>query len=167
MYKKNEYADAIEKELNENDFDFSVRDRGKDKVFVFPIPSHNAPELNVRLFVNSSGDCKLRSFLTTEVPVSIRQDMVNELNRLNGQFRFVTLTMDEDGDVSCDYDFAVFGKPEDSADQVLTIAFLYADIADKCVPSIQVLLFKAAEHAESTVKFRAIINDSGDINALE
>lgn len=139
MFEKIEvdYAQAIRDELDRLKMSYREKERQDGDIqFVLPMSLEAGPGLQVHLVVSEKGDSKLRSYPVNDVPVIKRDDVIHTLNELNGEYRYISLSLDEDGDVSAAYDFALFGDEEEVAHHAVTMLMLYTDICSECYPRI-------------------------------
>lgn len=150
------YAELIMQELVEHDLPFTHKAREKDTVFTLPLPADNLPGINVKLIVNKDGDCKLRSYLASNVPKPKQAVLLPVINALNSKYRYICLSLDRDGDLCAAYDFSVYPGLIPIPEQVLSMVFLYVDIVDKCIPGIMQALWTKEEpenkDARKTIK---------------
>jgi hypothetical protein len=130
------YADIIAEKFEEVDIQFMKKEKEDEIIFLIPVPSENVPGLLVQLRTTKKGDVKLRCYIGQSVPVSRQQAVIEECNRLNSEYRYVCLSLDEDGDICSAYDFALFGDEEAVGENVLSMLCLFLDITDKCIPTI-------------------------------
>ena len=123
---------------------FTTRQLENSTLFALPMSSKNSPGLNIRIEVSPKGDCKIRCYLAQDTPKSVYNELLEVLNTLNGRYRYVTLSLDSDGDVLAAYDFAIFSKDQNVINrQVSTLAVLLCDIMDKCIPPIMKVVWTA------------------------
>lgn len=130
------YADIIEENFKEIEFNYLRREKEDEVIFMFPMHADNAPGLNVKLIVDTNGDCKFICYVTENVSHNMRRSVAYACNQLNTKYRYIVWSIDEDGDVCATYDFALFGNEEVIAGYVLSILFLCADVTDKGIPTI-------------------------------
>lgn len=145
MEKKTEYADIVEAKLKDIGFHFMRTERDGENVFFLPMDAENAPGLNVRLIIDKNGDSKYRCYIADKVPVRKRKAMVEECNRLNTRYRYISLHVDDDGGVCASYDFAIFGDEEVIAEHALSMLCLCSEITDTCIPHIMKTLWSKEE----------------------
>lgn len=139
--KKTTYAEEVRQRMEEKEWAFSCEEREKETVFNLPMAADNAPGINVKLIVRNDGDCKLRTYLASNVPKSKHQKILSVLNTLNGQYRFICLNLDRDGDICASYDFIIGSKETSVAGRVLAMLHLFTDIADDCIPHIMPVIW--------------------------
>lgn len=147
--EKPNYAEAMAQELKEHNLSFTSKVRGDETVFTLPMSADNAPGINVKLIINEDGDCKLRSYLASNVPKSNWPSMLPVINDLNAKYRYICLSMDRDGDICAAYDFSVYAGTVSIFAQVIAMVFLYTDIADKCIPDIMRTIWAKDKPAKS------------------
>lgn len=68
--EKINFAQILSEELKKHDLAFTSKVRGEDTVFTLPMSADNAPGINVKLIIDEDGDCKLRSYLASNVPAA-------------------------------------------------------------------------------------------------
>ena len=132
-----DYPQVLEKIFNERDLHFSIKQAGEKTIFRLPMSAKNCPGLNVHFQVSGRGDAQLRAYLAEDIKKSKRDEMAIVINHLNNHYRYITLSIDSDGDIAATYDFTFFSEDEDViTKQVLTMLYLVSDIMDKCIPKI-------------------------------
>jgi len=132
-----DYREVVEDVLLDKDLKFTKDENGNRTIFALPMTAKNVPVLRVFFDVSESGDCKLRSYLAREVSERKVPAMLKTLNQLNSDYRYITLSIDSDGDVLAAYDFTLFGTDPEALDQnIMTIFLLVCKVMDKCVKPI-------------------------------
>jgi len=139
------YAAAVEKELKEMEINFQADRRETETVYTMMSSADNAPGLNLHVVIGDNGDSKLRCYLVHDVPKARRLNVMEVLNRLNSRYRYLTLSIDEDGDVCAAYDFDLYGTAENGSNEVMAMIALFLRIADKCYPDIMPVIWKAPD----------------------
>lgn len=143
--EKVNYAEVMTKELKEHNLSFTSKVRGDETIYTLPMSADNAPGINVKLIIDEDGDCKLRSYLASNVHKAKQPAMLRVINDLNAKYRYICLSMDKDGDICASYDFSIYADAESVFAQVIAMLFLYTDIADKCIPVIMQTLWAKVE----------------------
>ena len=146
------YMDAADKALEQMKFHFDKRETSRGPVYEIPMASKNLPGLDLRLRVSEKGDCKLWCYPVKHVPSGKRIAMLEALNTQMDDYRFVTLTLDDDNDVCASYDFALFGE-EEAVRHVRVMINLFSDVVDDCLPGILKVLWSDEPAEESELKF--------------
>ncbi len=132
-----DYPQVLEDIFNERDLNFDVKQVGEKTIFRLPMSAKNGPGLNVHLNVSERGDAQIRCYLAKNVEDYQHETLLSVINYLNSHYRYITLSIDSDGDISATYDFTFFSEDEDViTKQVLTMLYLVSDIMDKCTPKI-------------------------------
>lgn len=139
------YAEVVEKYFTDNDWNFTFKQIDDEFFFSLPLGAKNLPGLDVKLIVDTDGDCKIRCYLAKGVAENKRVEMLDTLNALNTKYRYVTLSMDSDNDVLASYDFRIFGDEETANRQVGAMIFIVSRIMDKCVPKIMRVIWSGDE----------------------
>lgn len=123
---------------------------GDELILSLPTTSQNTPELCTELRVGQIGDVGLSCLLAYRVPASKRQSMLQPLNDLNNRFRYITLNIDEAGDVSATYDFMLWGDDEEALfTQTVSTWLLFADSLEKVtLPVMSLVLAKDTKGGE-------------------
>ncbi|MBO4400292.1 MAG: YbjN domain-containing protein [Selenomonadaceae bacterium] len=142
------YAEIVEKYFTDNDWNFTAKKIDDDIFFSLPLGAKNLPGLDVKLIVDTDGDCKIRCYLAKGVADKKRDEMLEVLNSLNTKYRYVTLSLDTDNDVLASYDFRIFGDAETADRQVGAMIFIVSRIMDKCVPKIMRVIWNDDEDEE-------------------
>ena len=130
------FSEVIAQGLQAFSLPFTSKTADDEAVFDLSLPADNVPGIQIRLIIDEDGDCRLRSYLASNVPDARQPAMFAALNSLNAQYRYICLSVDQDGDVCASYDFSVPPAAEDVFARVFTTAVLYTHIADKCIPDI-------------------------------
>lgn len=125
------YAEAIREALEEKDLLKGTTEIEDGYVFLLPFNAKNLPGIRWNLKVSKSGNSKFWCFLNREIDSEIRPIVLETLNRLNDEYRFLRFALDKDSDVSADYDFLLFGDEEAAIAHVLAVLFMLNRIADK------------------------------------
>lgn len=68
--------------------------------------------------------------------------MLETLNSLNAKYRFIRLSLDQDSDVTADYDFILYGDEESACKHVIVLTFLLTEVMDNCIKSIISTIWK-------------------------
>ena len=132
-----DYPQVLEDIFNARDLNFNVKQVGEKTLFRLPMSAKNCPGLNVHLNVSGRGDAQLRCYLAENVKDYQRDTLLEVINSLNNHYRYITVSIDSDGDVAATYDFTFFSEDEDViTKQVLTMLYLVSDIMDKCIPKL-------------------------------
>lgn len=135
------YAEVMAQALKEHNMSFTRKVREDKSIFTLPMSADNAPGLSVKLIIDEDGDCKLRCYLANNVPKGKKTDIIQVLNDLNAKYRYICLSIDQDGDICASYDFTVHEGPVSIFVQIIAMVFLYTDIADNCIPDIMQTLW--------------------------
>lgn len=162
---ENKYADVFEKALSEHNFEFLRKEKGDEVVFLLPMHADNAPGLNVRMIIDSNGDSKFRCYIAEDVPEKKWSTIMKVCNRLNSNYRYISLSIDEDGDVCSAYDFAIFGNDEVIAEHAITMLGLCSHITDKCIPDIMKSLWieDSGENGQPVVRLSPFQVEGGEV----
>lgn len=147
--EKINYAEVLLEELNKHDLSYTSKKRDDEIIFTFPMSVDNAPGINVKLIIDEDGDCKLRSYLASNVPKSKWPAMYPVINKLNAEYRFVCLSLDKEGDICCSYDFTILAGATSVFAHVVAMLYLYTDIADNCIPEIMQTLWTKSEEVNT------------------
>ena len=105
------FSEVIAQGLQEFSLPFTSKTADDEVVFDLSLPADNVPDAR-------------------------QPAMFASLNSLNAQYRYICLSVDQDGDVCASYDFSVPPAAEDVFARVFTTAVLYTHIADQCIPDI-------------------------------
>lgn len=147
--EKVNYGKFVEDAFENNGWHFNVRKIEDRTIFALPMSAKNCPGLNVKFEVSANGDSKIRCYLAEGTPKSKRNELLKVINSLNNKYRYVTVSLDSDGDILAAYDFTIFGTDENVVDkQVGTMVVLLSDIMDKCIPPIMKVVWSASEDEE-------------------
>ena len=144
-----DYGQAVQEALESAGWRFSVKQVDGSNWFGLPMSAKNCPGLNIKMEVSPKGDCKIRCYIAEDAPKSVFEELLAVINKLNGRYRYITLSLDSDGDILAAYDFAIFSKePEVIARATRTMVILLSDIMDKCIPPIMKVIWSAEEEEE-------------------
>jgi len=137
-----DYRDAVESILRGQEIKFSRDDYDKHAIFAIPMSAKNVPVLRIFFSVSKFGDCKIRSYFTRDLPKDKLPAMIKTLNRINSEYRYITMSIDSDGDVLAAYDFTLFGTDPETLDQhVMTIFMLSCKIMDKSIKRVMKIVW--------------------------
>lgn len=143
------YPQILEDIFNDNDLHFGVKQAGEKTVFRLPMSAKNCPGLNILLSVSPRGDTQIRCYLAENVKDYQRAELLNVINSLNTRYRYITLSIDSDGDILSTYDFTFFSEDEKIiTKQVLIMLSLVSDIMDKCMPKIMKAIWSTQKDDE-------------------
>ena len=144
-----DYGEIVKNAFDSNGWHFNVRQIENRTVFALPMSAKNCPGLNVKFDVSTVGDSKIRCYLAEDTPPSIHSDLLKVINSLNNRYRYLTLSLDNDGDILAAYDFTIFGDDEKViSKQVSTMIVLLSDIMDKCIPPIMKVIWSAEDEED-------------------
>lgn len=164
--KKNNLVQIVTRGLEEMDCTFSSRVWGDETVFDLPMAMDNTPGIHVKLIIDKNGDCKLRSYPASGVPMRKRRAMLRLVNELNLRFRYICLTLDDDGDICASYDFPYFEGSNLTFEKILATVWLYVEILDKCMPELMRTLWSetkpATPEAPRTIRFSLFDEDENE-----
>ncbi len=147
--EKFDYGQSVKEAFENVGWRFTTRQLEDSTLFALPMSAKNSPGLNIRIEVSQKGDCKIRCYLAQDTPKSVYNELLEVLNTLNSRYRYVTLSLDSDGDVLAAYDFAIFSQDQNVINrQVSTLAVLLSDIMDKCIPPIMKVVWSAENNDE-------------------
>lgn len=160
--KKCDYAALIKEELAEMPF-MSKGKRLEDGMrFEIAMPSDQFLDLRVKMIVGRNGDTKIRCFLAKNVLPENVPTLREAINRLNSEYRFICLSIDEDRDICASYDFILVGDKEVAGRQAATSLVLFADIASDCLPELMPLVWKRKEESADPTTLRTnLFEDEG------
>lgn len=144
-----DYGQAVKEAFEEAGWRFNVRQIDDTTWFGLPMSAKNCPGLNIKIEVSQKGDCKIRCYLAEDTPKSKRVELLEVINSLNNRYRYVTLSLDSDGDILAAYDFALFSSEQEIIERASrTMVVLLSDIMDKCIPPIMKVVWSAEEEEE-------------------
>ena len=144
-----DYGQAVKEAFENVGWRFTTRQLEDSTLFALPMSAKNCPGLHIRIEVSQKGDCKIRCYLAEDTPKSVYNELLEVLNTLNSRYRYVTLSLDSDGDVLAAYDFAIFTQDQNVINrQVSTLSVLLSDIMDKCIPPIMKVVWTATDEEE-------------------
>lgn len=169
--KKNHLVQIVTQGLEEGDCTFSSRVWGDETIFDLPMAMDNTPGIHVKLVIDQNGDCKLISYPASGVPTHKRRAMLRLVNELNVRFRYICLSLDDDGDVCASYDFPYFEGSNLTFENILDIVCLYVRILDKCMPELMRTLWSETKPVTPedprTIKFSLFDEDEDEDEAEE
>lgn len=146
MNEEIDFQEIVEEVLNENDWVFTMQREKDETSFICPMGAKNIPKLEVMLIVDAEGDCKIRNYLVRGISEEKFPRVLEIINDLNKKFRYITFSIDEDGDILAAYDFCIFSPDKEVVDrQVGTMMYIASDIMDKCFPKIMKVLWEDDE----------------------
>ncbi len=161
------YVDLIEKALQREGLEFEKATQyGKTK-FNVSLRAYNVPGLFVSLIVdNNDGDVMYRSYLTFDVEKHKHSDIIMECNRLNSEYRFLKMYLDDDGDLCAAYDFVLYEADEDTLiEKIVELFFLCLRITDKCTPHLMKPIWEQNEDGNDETRMEIFKYDpQGETN---
>ena len=110
--EKIDYAHILNEDFKKHNLSYTCKPQGIETIFTLSIPANNAPGMTVKLIVDEDGDCKLRSYLARNVPPAKWPAIYSVLNNLNATYRYICLSVDNNGVICASYDFALFVDAE-------------------------------------------------------
>ena len=144
-----DYGEVVKEALENKGWRFQARTVEDKTLFAIPMSAKNCPGLNVLLGVSESGDCKIRCYIAKDTPKSARLQLLEVINSLNNHYRYLTVSLDSDGDILAAYDFTIFGNDPETIDRHAgTMVLLLSDIMDKCIPPIMKVVWNFKEDDE-------------------
>ena len=144
--ERKNYGEILAEIFTNNDWQFGLKKRDDSTVFRLPMSAKNCPGFNIILSVSDIGDTKIRCYLAEDTDASKRSKIIEVLNELNSRYRYVTLSVDDDGDVLAAYDFTIFSKDIDEIKlAVCGTIVLFVKVADSCVPPIMKVIWSDDE----------------------
>ena len=142
MKENFDYRDAVEHILLENDIKFMRDDHEDTAIFALPMFAKNVPVLRIFFSVSEEGDCKFHSYFTRDLSEKKIPTMLRTINRLNSEYRYITMSIDSDGDVLAAYDFMLFGNdPKTLSQSVMTTFMPVCNIMDKCIKPVMKIVW--------------------------
>ncbi|MBR4320762.1 MAG: YbjN domain-containing protein [Oscillospiraceae bacterium] len=162
------YAEKVKRFLNQLDLDFNIHEEDDDTaVFLFPMPAKTGSSFHIRLRIDRKGDSKFWCFLAHGVKEVKKNAMLQTLNTLNDQYRFLRFSLDKDNDICADYDFILFGDGKNAGEQVITLLMLMTEIMDTCTEAIMKTMWSrpVPETSEQNIKFNLFGTQEGDNEA--
>ena len=156
------YVGAMDHELTYQEFLFHLSKIDNDTIFEIFMPSKKIPILNVKLIINKTGDTKLRCYIANKIDEEIIPTLYETLNYLNSQYRFVCLSIDDEGDLYSAYDFFICGDEEVAVKQIMRTMILFADITDICLEELYPLIWKEEGDQAQAKGTKDEFEDEGD-----
>lgn len=144
-----DYGEVVRESMENRGWRFQSRKIEDKTIFSIPMSAKNCPGLNVRFEVSAAGDSKIRCYLAEDTPKSVRLQLLEVINALNSRYRYLTLSLDSDGDVLAAYDFTIFGTDQEVIDKHAgTMIIILSDIMDKCIPPIMKVIWSVDDEDE-------------------
>lgn len=144
-----DYGEVVKEALENKGWRFQARTVEDKTIFAIPMSAKNCPGLNIRVEISKSGDSKIRCYIAEDTPNSVYHQLLDVVNSLNSRYRYLTLSVDDDGDVLAAYDFIMFDTDPEVIDKHTgTMILLLSDIIDKCIPPIMKVIWSAEEDEE-------------------
>lgn len=160
--KECDYAAFVNEELAEMPFMFKGKRLEDGMRFEIAMPSEQFLDLRVNMIVGRNGDTKIRCFLAKNVLPENVSALREAINRLNSEYRFICLSIDEDRDICASYDFILVGDKEVAGRQAAISLELFADIASDCLPELMPLVWKRKEESADPTMLRTnLFEDEG------
>ena len=144
-----DYGEVVKEALENKEWRFQARKIEDKTIFAIPMSAKNCPGLNIRLEISESGDSKIRCYVAEDAPKSVRFPLLEVIDVLNNRYRYLTLSIDSDGDILAAYDFIMFGTDKKVIEKhAITMILLLSDIIDKCIPPIMKVIWSAEKDDE-------------------
>ncbi|MBP3872004.1 MAG: YbjN domain-containing protein [Faecalicoccus sp.] len=161
------YVDLTEKALQREGLEFEKTTLYSKTKFNVSLRAYNVPGLFVSLVVdNNDGDVMYRSYLTFDVEKHKQSDIIMECNKLNSEYRFLKMYLDDDGDLCAAYDFVLYEADEDTLiEKIVELFFLCLRITDKCTPHLMKPIWEQNEDSHNETKMKIFKYDpQGETN---
>ncbi len=137
-----DYREVVEEVLENHDLRYHSKVNDNKVFFSLSFNAKNLPSLDLFLTVTTKGDAKITCYLVRDIVPQKRAAVINAINNLNNSYRYITLSLDSDGDLLAQYDFTIFGDEEVADKQVITMIFLVREIMDECFPKIMKAIWR-------------------------
>lgn len=126
------YSEAFEAKLNEKNLKFTRNDRDDCVVFTIIMTDENKVDIQTQIIVNDNDLVSFRSYFAKLSDASKKADILNVINEKQNELIMVKFVLDEDNDISGQYDLEVFGDAETSAEQIFVMYVRFYSIVSDC-----------------------------------
>lgn len=144
-----DYTNAVIKKIEDIGIEYTVRDTDdNNKLITLYHYSKVVPVINARVIIEDGAYIKILSTLARSVPEDKRPAIIEVLNKLTLDYRYIRYSLDKDGDIIVDYDFVLYGDEEESATHLVSRVFVAFDIFEDALKKILPVLL--SEEISST-----------------
>ncbi|MBQ9082308.1 MAG: YbjN domain-containing protein [Clostridia bacterium] len=142
------YGDTLAKELKAHKIRFLRENRKDTTIFTLPVEMDNVSTIHVKLIVdNEDGESCIRYSPAYLVPEKLRPAMFMTLNDCNRCYRYVCLSLNDEGSICADHDFTLYEGAKSLYVQAMCKVFRFADSLDCCLPEILQILDTSVDKA--------------------
>lgn len=132
-----DYTNAVIKKIEDIGIEYTVRDTDdNNKLITLYHYSKVVPVINARIIIEDGAYIKILSTLARSVPEDKRPAIIEVLNKLTLDYRYIRYSLDKDGDIIVDYDFVLYGDEEESATHLVSRVFVAFDIFEDALKKI-------------------------------
>jgi len=132
-----DYTNAVIKKIEDIGIEYTVRDTDdNNKLITLYHYSKVVPVINARVIIEDGAYIKILSTLARSVPEDKRPAIIEVLNKLTLDYRYIRYSLDKDGDIIVDYDFVLYGDEEESATHLVSRVFVAFDIFEDALKKI-------------------------------
>lgn len=145
-----DFSQVVEDIFNKLNMHFEIIKSDDTTVFLMPMSAKNAPSLNVKLYVFENDSMQVRSYLAKDVKDYQRNAIMSVINDLNIKYRYITLSIDDDGDVAAVYDSFKFVSEDETVitKQLIRMLYTVSEVMDQCIPPIMKAIWSTKKDEE-------------------
>ena len=132
------YYEAIKNKLIEKEYSF-IEDEGENsKIFVITMTMGILPGMKVFLTYHDKSIIDMRCYLALGdiEKEETQKQLIEKLNQLNFENRFVKFVVDDEDCVYGECSFMLYGTPEDAANHTTLMLYLLKVICSENIPEI-------------------------------
>ena len=148
MGEKIRHSEALAKLLEQKHYEFTMKERDDRMVYYIMMPLGKKGKEKVTLCLYEDGIVYIYKYMAYGVPDYKRQSVLEAINELNDQYRFISISLDKDGDVVAGYNYFMC---EDDASAMETTT-LYFDFFESIYESCYQPVIDAIEHSKQDEK---------------
>lgn len=145
-----DFPQVVEDIFNKLNMHYDIRKSDDTTVFLLPMSAKNAPSLNVKFYIFENDSMQLRSYLANNIEDYQRKAVMSVINDLNNHYRYITLSIDDDGDVAAVYDAFKFVSEDETVitKQVIKMLYTVSEVMDQCIPPIMKTIWSTQKDEE-------------------
>lgn len=126
--------------FDEKDIRYSIEEYGENSCVKARWSGDKIPSQEIYFISDDDrNDVKVRVFAICSVPENKIAAMLRTINEIHTEYRFMKLTLDNDGDVNAEYDFPMYNTAVGESAAEIFVRFV--DILDEVYPKLMKTLY--------------------------
>lgn len=151
MNRNNIYADALEQEMNSLELNFGRHDIADGTAFIdIGLPGKKISHHKMIMVIRENGQVTIQSFAARDVKPSQRMAMLECVNKLNCEQKYIKFSLTRDNDVNAELEIIVPKdlEPEQAAEYLFMMLLAMSQWLDKEIPTIYAVCWAENEEDE-------------------